>query len=72
MAEPQPIGVSDAVRRHYLEALARRMETAPDPVRQILQEKLQRALAHHAERPALFSHASMAPPSCSRACLVGP
>lgn len=51
MTEPEPIGVSDAVRLHYLEALVRRMQAAPDAVRHILQEKLRRALADCAERP---------------------
>ena len=52
MAEPEPIGVPDAVRLHYLEALARRTQSAPDAVRQILQEKLQRAVADGANRSA--------------------
>lgn len=57
MTEPALSGASDAVRRHYLEALARRMETAPDAVRHILQQKLQRVLADHADRPAPSSPA---------------
>ncbi|MBP6382104.1 MAG: DUF2894 domain-containing protein [Pseudomonadales bacterium] len=52
MTDPEPVGVSEAVRLHYLEALARRTQSAPDAVRQILQEKLQRAVADGANRSA--------------------
>ena len=41
MGEP-----ADAVRAHFAQALARRMETAPEAVQRVLQGKLTKALAH--------------------------
>jgi hypothetical protein len=47
----------DPARFHYLEALSRRLPGQPDPVRRLLQDKLQAALAEYAER---FSQAQQA------------
>lgn len=40
----------DSARLHYIELLAQRMQAATGPLRQVLQGKLQQALAGHAER----------------------
>jgi hypothetical protein len=48
----------DPVRFRYLEALQQRSEAAPEPVRRIVESKLQTALAAYAERGELRPRAS--------------
>lgn len=55
----------DPVRFHYLEALARRLPGQPEPVRRLLQARLQAALADYAGRLAQAQPA--APPAAAPA-----
>jgi hypothetical protein len=60
----------DAMRQCYLEALARRLQDQPAPVRQLLQDKLQAALADDAARLAAAppgTGAVAAPPAAATA-----
>jgi hypothetical protein len=58
----------DPVHFCYLEALQQRLQAAPEPVRRILEGKLQTALAAHAERGerrSRVSHSESIPPPTS-------
>ena len=55
----------DAARFHYLEALARRMQTQPPAVQALLQQRLQAAVADYAAR-AGTAHAT--PPASQATC----
>ena len=58
----------DPLRFRYLEALQQRSEAAPEPVRRIVESKLQTALAAYAERGERrprASHSESPPPSTS-------
>jgi hypothetical protein len=60
----------DPVRQCYLQALARRLQDQPAPVRQLLQDKLQAALADDAARLAAAppgTGAVAAPPAAATA-----
>ncbi|SDO70583.1 Protein of unknown function [Rhodoferax sp. OV413] len=60
----------DPVRFRYLEALQQRAQLAPDPVRRILEDKLQTALAAYAGRkPRAHAAESSSPPSSPLAAL---
>ncbi len=60
----------DPARFHYMEALSRRIPGQTEPVRRLLQDKLQAALAEYAERlaktqPAASKEAARAGPAAS-------
>jgi hypothetical protein len=56
----------DPLRFRYLEALSRRLQGQPEPVRRLLQDKLQAALCDYAERVVQSKNAGCATPALQR------